>query len=956
MASPVVHRKSTSHLHSHLHSHFSSYCSTSTANDPLLSPRKDPAHLSTASSSAFTSDLKTSTTAPHPLGLHSAINNYPTLIPNSTEDSPSTIASSLLSSSSSSVLYPLDPDPNLARQTTSPVRNKSDSALLSIAHRQQEQKQELQQESSVLPQFMSLPHHSSFGCFLLNASSFSLSSSSSKSLTSPLETVPVLQNPTTPAAEIPNFASPSSSYFLADYPSFSSASSSLLNASSADFPCSTGSCTASSIPSAMPPTTHYRQSSANLGASHQWEPYPSPSKAAASNERKGHRPSYSLCNQFSPSALSSLRLPPTSAPTLLCSTPSDTPAGSDLNIEEMSCNTVSELLDQALSDCGDRYAILILDMRPAVCYAASSIVTAISVSVPNMLLKRPMYSLDMVTEQLTTEREVYAFSNWRRFSNIVFFDATGAVPTKGSPIYCIAQKFRREGFEARLGYIRGGYNAFFPEHRSQCCVDNVSPLSSTSGRDSKVLQPSVSTLTSTPDETMSEPLAVASPARCRLHLGSLPAMMTRPIAGDTIACETPMMENANVNPLFESVRQAMGLNTNITEEVAVRLPAGFSMETVQKDLPDWLVKAVCEGTGKASLAEDFQRVEIGEKRRLALLMCPQQMRSGRTADFSIGAGIEKGLKNRYNNVWPFDHSRVKIQEPEEDGADDYINASFLKSPINQKSYIATQGPLPSTFLDFWKVVWEQKSRVIVMLTREMEMGRIKCHQYWPTELHPVMDLGPIRLTFLNEYRSSTVVDGTVLIRQMRLKHLRHSLEPERTITQIQYTGWPDFGVPDTPLDVLKIVELANKYNRDPSATTTASGPMVVHCSAGCGRTGAFCVIDSVLSKLNSLELDDGNSESEKRIRRHSVLKEATTDVVFATVSAFREQRLSMVQCLRQYVFCYEAILWHLAYDLMEERPATYERASSPQVSSASKALCEGNAPVLPTNEEFSFFG
>ncbi|KAF9952415.1 hypothetical protein BGZ70_000609 [Mortierella alpina] len=371
-----------------------------------------------------------------------------------------------------------------------------------------------------------------------------------------------------------------------------------------------------------------------------------------------------------------------------------------------------------------------------------------------MLLKRPMYSLEMVTEQLTTEREVEAFSNWRRFSNIVFFDATGAVPSKGSPIFCIAQKFRKEGCEARLGYIH---------------------------------------------------------ARGRLHLGSLPAMITKPGAGDTVACETPMMENPNVNPLFESVRQAMGLNTNITEEVAVRLPAGFSVDSIRSQLPAWLLNSLCEGTGKTNLAQDFQRVEIAEKKRLALLMCPQEMRSGRTTNFSIGAGIEKGLKNRYNNVWPFDHTRVKIQEPE-DGVDDYINASYLRPPFSEKTYIATQGPLPSTFLDFWKIVWEQNSRVIVMLTREMEMGRIKCHQYWPSAQQPSMDLGSIRLTFLRE-EWPDVADTTVLVRQMRLQHLGYPEEADRVITQIQYTGWPDFGVPDTPLEVLEVVKLANEHNR-----------------------------------------------------------------------------------------------------------------------------------------------
>ncbi|KAF9576248.1 hypothetical protein EC968_009808 [Mortierella alpina] len=706
----------------------------------------------------------------------------------------------------------------------------------------------------------------------------------------------------------------------------------------------------------MPPTTHCRPGSANLGSGHQWEPYPS-SKITAPSERRGHKPCHSLSTQFSPSALSSLKLPPISAPTLLPSaTLPDMPAVTALDLKELSCNTVSELLDH--SNHGDKFAILLLDMRPAVCYAVSSIESAVSVSVPNMLLKRPMYSLEMVTEQLTTEREVATFSNWRRFSNIVFFDATGAVPSKGSPIFCIAQKFRKEGCEARLGYIRGGYNAFFNEHGSQCSTNGQITTMSTNRRDNS-LQPSTSAT------SMSKyPVSATSPARGRLHLGSLPALITKPDVGDTVACETPMIENPNVNPLFESVRQAMGLNTNITEEVAVRLPVGFSVDSIRSQLPAWLLNSLCEGTGKTGLAQDFQRVEIAEKKRLALLMCPQEMRSGRITNFSIGAGIEKGLKNRYNNIWPFDHTRVKIQELE-DGVDDYINASFLRPPFGKKSYIATQGPLPSTFLDFWKIVWEQNSRVIVMLTREMEMGRIKCHHYWPSSQQPNMDLGSIRLTFLRE-ELSDISDATVLIRQMRLQHLGHPEEAGRLITQIQYIGWPDFGVPDTPLEVLEVVKLANEHNRVLSSAAVAptslssisssalamAGPMVVHCSAGCGRTGAFCVIDAVLSNL--------------RRSNHGAYYSAAgpEDVVFKTVSAFREQRLSIVQCLRQYVFCYEAILWHLAIELTRGKPEAVliapkldpGRAMLSRDKSSGQDLSKGNAPITTTNEEFSFFG
>ncbi|KAF9112926.1 hypothetical protein BGX27_002553 [Mortierella sp. AM989] len=444
-----------------------------------------------------------------------------------------------------------------------------------------------------------------------------------------------------------------------------------------------------------------------------------------------------------------------------------------------------------------------------------------------------------------------------------------------------------------------------------------------------------------------------------------------------------MIENPHINPLFEHVRLAMGLNTNITEEVPVRLPPRFPIDSIRDRLPYWLLDSTREETGKTRLAEYFQKIEVAEKKRLALLMSPQEMRTGRTTEFSIYAGLEKGLKNRYNHVWPFDHTRVRIKECKE-GEDDYINASFLRPPFGQKSYIVTQGPLPSTFQDFWKVVWEQESRVIIMLTREFEMGRVKCHRYWPTSDSPTMILGSLKVTLSNEYQQD-IHDDTIQVRQVKLSHTDYPDELERTITHIQYIGWPDFGVPESPMEVLKVVQLANSHN-----TPSSAGPMVVHCSAGCGRTGAFCVIDSVISELkNSPEIIlakrshantspdriQPNTSSERvlsMVRRDPSQTarggDPMEDIVFVTVNRFREQRLSMVQCLRQYVFCYEAILWHLVIELTRGQGsilAFSPKTTVPQTPSlpfplksmpSRSLLSRGNAPVTTSNEEFSYFG
>ncbi|KAF9568116.1 hypothetical protein EC968_003089 [Mortierella alpina] len=736
----------------------------------------------------------------------------------------------------------------------------------------------------------------------------------------------------------------------------------------------------------MPPVTHFRPGSSTTSAP--WEPYPSgrsnSSSAADPNGSSASIPALKTKNLSISMPLSSLMSPPGSRLSMSSQSPrhpsssaSSVPAGQSL--KEMDGGAVSQLLEQVLMATDDtgRAALMLLDMRPSPDHMASSIRTAVNVCVPSVLLKRPSTSLQKVMDHLTTEQDSEIFSKWKQFANIVLFDASGAAPLAGSPSLLLAQKFRMEGCSANLAYLRAP-----------------------------------------------RPMSMAMPARQRLHLGSLPSMMTQPPA---IGCQTPMIENPNVNPLFESVRQAMGLSTNITEEIPVRLPKGWTVDTMRNQLPRWLLSAITEKTGEVRLSEYFQKVEINENRRLALLMLPQNMRSGRTTHFSIGAGIEQGLKNRYNNIWPYDHTRVKIAEVAPD-QDDYINASMLTPPVSRKSYIATQGPLPSTFQDFWKAVWEQKTCVVVMLTKEQELGRIKCHQYWPTSEQPIMDAGVMRVTFVREFLPDPQV-GTILVRHLKLQHARQSEAGERQITQIQYTGWPDFGVPETPLEVLRVIQLANEHN------APMAGPMVVHCSAGCGRTGAFCVIDSILTELRespesvlqppgtgnersslslstrpSLEFFGSGNErvanamaasgsrpsgsglaaggatggaglsstttttmttaSLSSSSSSSSLEDPMTDVVFASVSVLREQRISMVQTLRQYVFCYEAIFWHLARQFAEERPELGLRVEPaaplsvhtpllplpPNANMSNPGLSRGNAPITTTSKEFSFFG
>uniref|UniRef100_A0A8C5T0A6 Protein-tyrosine-phosphatase n=1 Tax=Laticauda laticaudata TaxID=8630 RepID=A0A8C5T0A6_LATLA len=228
-------------------------------------------------------------------------------------------------------------------------------------------------------------------------------------------------------------------------------------------------------------------------------------------------------------------------------------------------------------------------------------------------------------------------------------------------------------------------------------------------------------------------------------------------------------------------------------------------------------------------------------------------------------------KNRYANVIAYDHSRVILLPIEGILGSDYINANYIDGYRKQNAYIATQGPLPETFGDFWRMVWEQRSATVVMMTKLEEKSRIKCDQYWPgrgTETY-----GMIQVTLLD-----TIELATFCVRTFSL-HKNGSSE-KREVRQFQFTAWPDHGVPEYPTPFLAFLRRVKTCN-PPDA-----GPIVVHCSAGVGRTGCFIVIDAMLERI-----------------KH----EKTVDI-YGHVTLMRSQRNYMVQTEDQYSFIHDSLL------------------------------------------------
>lgn len=298
------------------------------------------------------------------------------------------------------------------------------------------------------------------------------------------------------------------------------------------------------------------------------------------------------------------------------------------------------------------------------------------------------------------------------------------------------------------------------------------------------------------------------------------------------------------------------------------------------------------GKGKAGFWEEFESLQQLECRHL----------------FSRKEGLrpENRAKNRYKNILPFDDTRVRLKDVDLNipGAD-YINANYIKNeedPINSgsdittfgKYYIATQGCLPNTIQDFWHMVYQENTRVIVMTTKEVERAKNKCARYWPEE-GEVTEYG-------NEWKVRAVSRTSTAdytLREFLLQGTKPNFSESRRIYHYHFQAWPDHGVPSDPGCVLNFLHDVNARQESIAASLASGnqnvpciGPILVHCSAGIGRTGTFIVIDMILDQIKRHGLD-----CEIDIQR--------------TIQRVRSQRSGMVQTEAQYKFVYLAVLHYI---------------------------------------------
>ncbi|XP_064813441.1 tyrosine-protein phosphatase non-receptor type 12-like isoform X4 [Oncorhynchus masou masou] len=285
-------------------------------------------------------------------------------------------------------------------------------------------------------------------------------------------------------------------------------------------------------------------------------------------------------------------------------------------------------------------------------------------------------------------------------------------------------------------------------------------------------------------------------------------------------------------------------------------------------------------------------------------------RTDKTYPTKIADKQENVKKNRYKDIVPFDHSRVKLSLTTSKNDNDYINASFIKGVSGARAYIATQGPLPHTVLDFWRMLWEYDTEVIVMVCREFEMGRKKCERYWPKKQEEPFVCDPFTI-----YCDSEESKGDYVSRNLRVTYRNWS----RTLRQLHYINWPDHGVPDTIPPILELLQEMRAYQAHEDV------PICIHCSAGCGRTGALCAIDYTWNLVKTQLLTEEFN-------------------IYDLVKDMRTQRPSVVQTKEQYELLYRTIKF-----LFEK----YLQSMAPVPPSCSEEVPAAPSPPTASDSELS---
>lgn len=527
---------------------------------------------------------------------------------------------------------------------------------------------------------------------------------------------------------------------------------------------------------------------------------------------------------------------------------------------------------------------IIVDCRSFNNFSEFKLKLSINICIPSTLLKRASYKLPNILSAFNIPQDI----SDRLLNNkevILFVDGNSSEQLN-YPIYQTIMKFLNYSNDNELYYLDGGMESL---DKNSDLVELQSPINSPE-------------ITKEMNYTMAPPTVLSG-----FHLPSSTPSNQKFLS--SLKKNVPKLD-------LQSIKNEALTNYNYNFRIPTR-----DISVLDK-FPQWIKEIIFATNGQINsnlkilqqLSDKFNKIEKIEQIRLNIAITNQSDFQNHAAlhsafctpstpcphcdtiNYKIPKGIEYGYKNRYNNIWPYEHSRVRLTESphplstnpenffEMVPNDDYFNGNYINNfEISDGKYIATQNPLPSTFKDFWRLIWNSDTRLIICLN----------------------GLSGLQMNYFNDQKLDNITIKEVEVRQIGAYNFRvinlskHNKNDGTTSTKkiyhLEFTQWPDFGVPDID-KLLKFIDFKNQL----ISQHDLKKQYLVHCSAGCGRTGCYIAVDLIIDLFKQYNCQE------------DVLDPfGGKDLIYRSIHYQRSQRISMCQNFDQYIVCYETILKYL---------------------------------------------
>lgn len=618
---------------------------------------------------------------------------------------------------------------------------------------------------------------------------------------------------------------------------------------------------------------------------------------------------------------------------------------------------------------------VVFDTRPFNLYSHSRITRSVNLCLPTTLLKRPGYDLNQIIHSIniSTHDKLAVAAQIEGTPahplKVVVYDAESTENQVSFSLYQTVSKFLKYPNAFDIYVLSGGFNALsesldatslienneVPAHNVASSPSSAFSLSSSISSNSPISPIHPTHSLSNPKGDVAQPTLVENEHLPFLSGFTLPSSTPaqQKFLSSIKKNNLPKLDMSSINKPNANPSQVLGQKRDYGMDSSLngykyqfRLPHNIKQKADK--LPQWmkfLVEDIDDEDYNEKLVRKlnakFLKIEECEQLRLnyavynddsALNSAGKKCKNAKSPlaafkhdhlpavcspsalcpgcdeiNYKIPRGIEYGFKNRYNNIWPYEHSRVKLiaspsvankKSKSDEEFDDYFNANYIHfSELSDNKYIATQNPLQSTFEDFWKIIWYNKIPVIVCLNYLASSLLSQVPKYFDDQSFTGSNI---------TIKTEETVDGkNFIFRKIKLSKLNYS---SVNVYHFEYKDWPDFG---TPALFDSIFNLINS-NNDIMEINALDRNIMVHCSAGCGRTGCFITLSMILDNFVKY-----NTVPENYSKSNHFNPWGADDLIYKSIQFQRTQRISMVQNLDQFIVCYEIILDYVVNNLIE---------------------------------------